>query len=114
MSDAVGKKIKLWDGIIEYDEPVPDARTEAVRAAIEARLVEFDHHKEPLLNILRDAHNHSPKSGAGHGPFVRFVCAFLAAIRANVSEEYVVELAQKARSRARTNPSKGGPSPFDD
>jgi hypothetical protein len=241
-------------------------KTEAVRAAIEARFVEFDHHKEALLSILRDAHNHSPKSepfnddkwwfhltslariyswqarvkqermpvadrearlhelakalgkardltdkamqddvgddlfsawwdetdeppasvvwnddgsfapvrnademfketvaalaalataalraasevhekrtgrgrtgtvppdcidtlwvlyrdstgtepGAGHGPFVRFVCAFLAAIRANVSEDYVVELAQKARSRARTYSSKEGPSPFDD
>jgi hypothetical protein len=266
MSDDVGKKIKHWDGIIEYGDPAPDARTEAVRAAIEARLVEFDHHKGPLLNILRDAHNNSPKSepfnddkwwlqltilgnlysgqaigkketmpvadrearlrelakasgkardltdkamkddvgddlfsawweetnelrasvvwnddgsfapvrnademfeeavaglaalekaarraaneahekrtgrgrtgtvppdcidtlwvlyrdstgaepGAGHGPFVRFVCAFLAAIRANVSEEYAVELAQKARSRMRTYSSKGISSPFDD
>jgi hypothetical protein len=266
MSDAMGKKIKLWDGIIEYGDPVPDTRTKAVRADIEARLVEFDHHKEPLLNILRDAHNHSPKSepfnedkwwfhlgslariyswqarvkqetmpvaerearlralakalgnargltdkalqddvgddlfsawweetneppgsmvrnsddsialvpnadekfreavtglaaleaaarqavseahdkrtgrgrtgtvppdcidtlwllyrdstgmepGAGHGPFVRFVCAFLAAIRANVSEDHVVDLAQKARSRAHTTPSKEGSSPFDD
>src|ERR1022692_325054 len=38
-----GKKIKLWDGIIEHDEPAPDARTQAVKAAIEVRLVEFDH-----------------------------------------------------------------------
>src|ERR1019366_8769928 len=62
VSDAGGKKIKLWDGIIEHDEPAPDARTQAVKAAIEVRLVEFDHHKEVLLNILRDAYNHSPKS----------------------------------------------------
>ena len=62
MSDAGGKKIKLWDGIIEHDEPAPDARKQAVKAAIEVRLVEFDHHKEVLLNILRDAYNHSPKS----------------------------------------------------
>lgn len=250
------------------EEPVPDGRTDAVKAAIEAGLVEFDHHKEALLTLLRDAHNHSPKSepldehkswfqltslastyywqarvkqmtmpvadrearlrelanalrkargmtdkamqndvgedlfsawwegtseplasvirnddgsfglvriademfkkvvaglaaletaalraaieaheervghggprsggmlpgcidalaalyrdstgarpGAGHGPFVRFVCAFLAAIRANISEDYVVELAKNARSRAHTNPSKWGPSPFDD
>jgi hypothetical protein len=263
MSDAGGKKIKLWDGIIEYDEPVPDPKTEAVKAAIEARLVEFDHHKGALLTILRDVHNQSAKSepfdehkswfrltslastyywkarvkqevmpvadrearlrelekalgkaramvdeamendvgdalcsswwegtseyaeaegrfvdllyierefktvvtslatletaalraaseahekraghsgprrrtmlpdyieplaavyrsstgampGAGYGPFVRFICAFLAAIRANKSEEYVVELVQDARSRTRTHHSKWGPSAFDD
>jgi hypothetical protein len=50
--------------------------------------------------------------GAGYGPFVRFAGAFLDAMRANVSEEYVVELAQKARYRAHAN--KGELSPFDD
>ena len=51
------------------------------------------------------------KPGAGHGPFVRFVCAFLAAIRANSSEEYVVEHVQNARSLARTG--NWTSSPFD-
>ena len=51
--------------------------------------------------------------GAGHGPFVRFVCAFLAAIRANVSEDYVVDLVKDARSQVRGNSSKWGPSPFE-
>jgi hypothetical protein len=51
------------------------------------------------------------KPGVGSGPFVRFVCAFLAAVgRANISEDYVVELAQKARSWALNHPS--GHSPF--
>jgi hypothetical protein len=51
--------------------------------------------------------------GAGHGPFVRFVRAFLAAIRANISEDYVVELVKDARSRVRANSIKWGPSPFE-
>jgi hypothetical protein len=55
-------KIKLWDGIIEYDKSVPDAKTQAVKAAMEAGLVEFDQHKKALLNILHDAHDHGPKS----------------------------------------------------
>jgi hypothetical protein len=53
------------------------------------------------------------KPGAGHGPFVRFVCAFLAAIRANISEDYAVELVQNARSWARTR-GNWKSSPFDD
>jgi hypothetical protein len=43
----------------EKKEPVPDARheqsfrrTEAVKADIKVRLLEFDQHKEVLLNIL--------------------------------------------------------------
>lgn len=51
--------------------------------------------------------------GAGHGPFVRFVRAFLAAIRANISEDYVVELVKDARSRVRANSIKWGPSPLE-
>ena len=54
MSDAGGKKIKLWDGIIEYDQPVPDPKTEAVKAAIEVGLIAFDRHQEALLTILRN------------------------------------------------------------
>jgi hypothetical protein len=55
-------KIKLWGGIIEYDKSVSDAKTLAVKAAMEAGLVEFDQHKKALLNILHDAHDHGAKS----------------------------------------------------
>jgi hypothetical protein len=262
------KKVQLWGGIIEYDEPTPDAKTERVRAAIDAGLVRFEQHKPALITILRDAHDGvlqpepfdetkswsgltslarsffwqargsketmpaadrkprldqlatalkraravvdqamqdhigddlfsawcegtdeplvslvrnddgslatvrmpeeafkkavaslaaletaalratdyekrpgrgrrkgtmvlpagyivvlaalyreatGAKAGAGRGPFVRFVSAFLAAIgNANISEDYVIELAQAARSWARTHPSGWAPSPFDD
>jgi hypothetical protein len=48
---------QLWGGIINYDEPDPSVRTEAVRAAIDAGLLKFEPHKEALLDILRRAHN---------------------------------------------------------
>jgi hypothetical protein len=62
MSDGESKKVTLWDGIIEYDEPVPSARTEAVRRAIEAGLLKFEDHKEALLAILRRARNPDSES----------------------------------------------------
>jgi hypothetical protein len=62
MSDGGGKKVTLWDGIVEYEEPVKSARTEVVRRAIDAELLKFEAHKEVLLTILRDAHNDGPKS----------------------------------------------------
>ena len=96
--------------------------TAALRAASEAH-EERTRHRGPrrgtvppdCIDTLAAVYRGSTgaKPGAGHGPFVRFVCAFLAAIRANISEDYVVELAQNARSRARTNCSKWAPSPFD-
>jgi hypothetical protein len=61
MSDA-GSKVKLWDGIIEYEEAVPDARTKAVRDAIEAGLTKFETHKEALLANLHDAYQHGQRS----------------------------------------------------
>ena len=68
---------------------------------------------EVLAALYREATGAKP--GAGRGPFVRIVCAFLAAIgKANISEDYVIELAQAARSWARTRPSGRAPSPFDD
>ena len=54
MSDGGGKKVAL-DGIVEYEEPVTSARTEAVLAAIDAGLLKFEHHKKALLDILRRA-----------------------------------------------------------
>jgi hypothetical protein len=61
MSDAERKKMKLWGGLIECDEPVPDARTEADKATIEAGLAGFKEHKEGLLEILRNVRGRGPK-----------------------------------------------------
>jgi hypothetical protein len=68
---------------------------------------------EVLATLYRESTGAKP--GAGRGPFVRFVFAFLTALgRANISEDYVVELAQDARSWARNHPASGSSSPFDD
>jgi hypothetical protein len=66
---------------------------------------------EALATLYRESTRSKP--GTGTGPFVRFVCAFLAAVGvANISADYVAELAQAARSWARTHPSGRTPSPF--
>lgn len=54
----------LWDDMMEYgyEELAPDARTEAVKAAIEPSLIAFERHKEQLLDILHNAHKRGPKS----------------------------------------------------
>jgi hypothetical protein len=61
-----GDKLRrtLWDDMIEYgyEELAPDARTEAVKAAIEPSLTAFERHKEQLLDMLRNAHKRGPKS----------------------------------------------------
>jgi hypothetical protein len=54
MSDAGGNEIKVWHGVLEYDEPVPATGTEAIKPAIEAALTAFDRHQEALLTILRN------------------------------------------------------------
>jgi hypothetical protein len=54
MSDAGGKKCKLWGGTKEYNEPAHDPKTEAVKVAIEVSLTAFDRHQEALLTILRN------------------------------------------------------------
>jgi hypothetical protein len=61
MSDAGGKKIKLWDGLEVY-ETVPDGRTDAVKAAIEVGLTAFDRHQEALLTILRNDYERGPRA----------------------------------------------------
>ena len=53
---------KIWDGVIEYDEPVPDAKTEAVKADIELKLAGFSGHKEQFLSLLHDAHDRGPQT----------------------------------------------------
>jgi hypothetical protein len=62
MSNAGGKKIKLSDGTIEREAPVPDPKTEAVKEAIEVGLTAFDRHKEALLTILRNDYEHGPQA----------------------------------------------------
>jgi hypothetical protein len=61
MSDAGGKKIKLWDGLEVY-ETVPDGRADAVKAAIEVGLTAFDRHQEALLTILRNDYERGPRA----------------------------------------------------
>jgi hypothetical protein len=53
-----------WDDLIEYahEELAPDARTEAIKAAIAPSLTAFERHKEELLDILRNADKRGPKS----------------------------------------------------
>jgi hypothetical protein len=46
------------------------------------------------------------KPGVGHGPFARFVGAYLAATGRNLDDESVVEIIQSARARARLNASQ--------
>jgi hypothetical protein len=62
MSDAGNEKLKLWDGIIEYGEPIPDAEMEELKAEIDAGLAAFEQHKISLLDHLQKMHEHGPKS----------------------------------------------------
>jgi hypothetical protein len=59
MSKAGGKKIKLSDGTIEREAPVPNPKTEAVK---EASLDIFDRHKEALLITLRNDYERGPRA----------------------------------------------------
>lgn len=68
MSDAGGNWVKPFDDDwIEYYEPPPNPKTEAVKADIEAGLDAFEKHKDGLLGLLR----HGPKRGAKPKPFDR-------------------------------------------
>jgi hypothetical protein len=60
MSDAGNKK--LWDRIIEYDEPLPDAEMEELKAEIDAGLAAFEQHKISLLEHLQNVYQRGPKS----------------------------------------------------
>jgi hypothetical protein len=62
MSDAGHKKIKLWGGIIEYDEPIPDVEIEELKAEIHAGLAAFEQHKISLLEHLQNVYQRGPKS----------------------------------------------------
>jgi hypothetical protein len=62
MSDAGGKKTRLWGGMAEYEETPPNARAEAIKAAIDAGLTSFERHKGKLLAVLRNAHERGPRS----------------------------------------------------
>jgi hypothetical protein len=49
------------------------------------------------------------KPGAGHGPFARFVRAYLTATGRNLEAESVVEIIQDSRAEARRNASQASP-----
>jgi hypothetical protein len=59
-----GKEKKLWGGIVSYEESVPDAKTEAIKAEIEKRLAAFEQHKIGLLDHLQKVYNRGPKPNA--------------------------------------------------
>jgi hypothetical protein len=106
MSEAGGNKIKLWDGIIEYDESVSDAKTQAVKAAMDAGLADFDRHKRALLNILHDAHDRGPKSEPFNEDQTWFDLTSLARIhywQARVKHETMPIADRKARLRELAN-----------
>jgi hypothetical protein len=56
------KRIEIWGGAIGYEEPVPDAKTAAVKKAIDTGLDAFEHHKEALLDHLRSPSERGSKS----------------------------------------------------
>jgi len=56
------KKVTIWDGAIEYEQPEHAPKTKALLAAIETRLAKFGHHKDALLAILRAAYDRGLKS----------------------------------------------------
>lgn len=62
MSNAGGKKIKLSDGTIEREAPALDAKTDAIKAAIETGLTAFERHQETLLSILRNDYERVPRA----------------------------------------------------
>lgn len=56
------KRINLWGGTIEYEEPAPGSKVAAIIAEIEVRLAAFDDHKAKLLTLLHDAYKRGPQS----------------------------------------------------
>jgi hypothetical protein len=50
--DRPSENVTIWDGILD-EGPKPDAGIEAVKTAVEARLAEFNHCVESLLDHLR-------------------------------------------------------------
>lgn len=62
MSRARGKKTKRWGAIVEYEEPPPNERAEAIKAAVDAGFTSFERHKGRLLDVLRDAYERGPRS----------------------------------------------------
>jgi hypothetical protein len=62
MNEAVTKKIRVWDDLIEYKEPTSNAKAEKIKAAITVRLIAFDRHKKELLAVLRKAYKRGSKS----------------------------------------------------
>jgi hypothetical protein len=61
MSNDGRKKIELWDGIIEYEEPASNAGAETIKASIDEGLRAFERHKKELLDVLSNAYERGLK-----------------------------------------------------
>jgi hypothetical protein len=61
-ADKPPPMVKIWDGVIEYEEPIPDAEMEELEAEIDAGLAAFEQHKISLLEHLQNVYQRGPKS----------------------------------------------------
>jgi hypothetical protein len=100
MNDPSRKKITIWEGIIEYDEPAVGP----VAAAIDASLAEFEQqHKTALLGHLQKAYERGPKSNPfdAEKSWERFArLAWMYFWRARVNQTIVPTGERRTRLRA--------------
>jgi hypothetical protein len=110
--DIEGEINKVLKGITELEE----AATRAISSAQTAtgRPSKGDTHAfvYALAELYRRCTGLKP--GVGHGPFARFVRAYLAATRRNLEDETVVEIIKSARAQARLNARTRTSSLFED
>jgi hypothetical protein len=57
-----GKWISHWGDTLQTYEPEPDAKTQSIKAAIDAGVVAFETHEENILAVLRNAYECGAKS----------------------------------------------------
>lgn len=62
MNGTKRKRVYLWGGPIEYEEPAPGSKIAVIKTGIEARLAAFDGHKAELLKLLHDVYKRGPQS----------------------------------------------------
>ena len=58
-----GKWVSHWEGALQTYEPEPEAKTQSIKAAIDAGVAAFETHEENLIAVLRNAYERGPKSG---------------------------------------------------